>query len=125
MLEYLHKVKTSGLAPNQKMHAIKSFIIPKLHSASANNIIRITDLKFIDSEIRKEINGITKSQPLPLHYIYASYKDGGLGLAKCVDEYHTNKIHHDAYLMKTEHGRRIIKGYGKLLNNQRLPAFQV
>jgi hypothetical protein len=105
MLEYLHKVKTSRLAPNQKIHAIKTFIIPKLHYASANNVIKITDLKFIDHEIRKEINDITKSQPLPLHYIYASYKDGGLGLAKCEDEYHTYKIHHVAHLMKTEHGR--------------------
>jgi hypothetical protein len=125
MLEYLHKVKTSGLAPNQKIHAIKTFIIPKLHYASANNIIKITDLKIVDHEIRKVINYITKSQPLPLHYIYASYKDGGLGLAKCEDEYHTYKIHHIAHLMKTEHGRRILKGYGKLIDNQRLPAFQL
>jgi hypothetical protein len=31
MLEYVHKVKTSGIAPNQKIHSIKTFIIPKLH----------------------------------------------------------------------------------------------
>jgi hypothetical protein len=88
-------------------------------------VIKITDLKFIDSEIRKVINDITKSQSLPLHYIYASYKDGGLRLAKCEDEYHTYKIHHVAHLMTTVHGRRILKGYVKLLNNQRLPAFQL
>jgi hypothetical protein len=38
MLEYLHKIRTSGLAPNQKIHVIKTFIIPKLHYASANNV---------------------------------------------------------------------------------------
>jgi hypothetical protein len=26
--------------------------------------------------------------------------------------------------MKTDHGRRISRGYGRLLDNQRLPAFQ-
>jgi hypothetical protein len=56
--------------------------------------------------------------------MYASYKDEGLGLKSCEDKCNTYKIHHIAFLLKTEHGRRIMKGYGKLFINQRLSAFQ-
>jgi ribosomal protein S14 len=125
MLDCLEKIEHSWLAPNQIIHAIKTFIIPKLHYASANNAISIDDLKHIDGEIRRVINQLVTGQKLPLDFIYLSYKDGGLGIPRCEDEYYTYKIYHAAHLMKTEHGRRILKGYGKLNLNQRLPAFQM
>jgi hypothetical protein len=125
MLGYIQKIKISGLAPNQKVHAIKAFIYPKLHYASANNIIKISDLQFIDQEIRNAIIDAIKGQPLPKYFIYSKYKDGSLGLAKCEDEYYTSKIYHATPLMKTEHAHRILKGSGKLNENQCLPAFQL
>jgi hypothetical protein len=110
MLDYIQKIKRSGLAPNQKIHCMKTFVIPKLHYASSNNNIKIGSLRKVGQEIRKAINEAIRGPPLPLEYFYASYKDGGLGLDKCEDEYYTYKIHHVAHLMKTEHGRRILKG---------------
>jgi hypothetical protein len=103
MFGLLEKVEHSWWAPNQIIHPIKTFIIPKLHYACANNEIRIADLRKVDKEIRRVINKVTTGQNLPLDYIYASYKDGGLGVPRCEDEYYTYKIHHAAHLMKTEH----------------------
>jgi hypothetical protein len=64
MLDYIQKLKKSGLAPNQLIHSIKTFIIPKLHYASSNNNIKIGSLKKVDDEIRKVINEILEV----LHY---------------------------------------------------------
>jgi hypothetical protein len=122
MIEYVDKIQTSGLSPNQIIHAVKTFIIPKIHYICANSIIAQTDLKLIDSRIRKAIYSLIKGQKLPKHYIYGSWKDGGLGISKVQDIYDTYKLHHIAHLLKTDHGRRILKG-DLSLNELPLPEF--
>jgi hypothetical protein len=66
-----------------------------------------------------------KGPSLPFDFIYASYKDGLLGLKKVEDEYWTYKIRHVAHLLKSEQKRRIITGYRKLMKSQHLPVFQM
>jgi hypothetical protein len=56
MLQALQRIKCCGLAPNQKIHAIKIFIIPKLHYSSTDNIIRQKDLQVMDQKLRNTIN---------------------------------------------------------------------
>jgi hypothetical protein len=105
MLDYTQKINGSLLAQTQKMHALKTFVIPKWHYARTNHKIKLECLRRVDLAIRNTINDAIKGPALPLDFINASYKDGGLGVNKCENEYPTDKIGHGVPLMKIEHGR--------------------
>jgi hypothetical protein len=110
IFEYIEKVENSGLAPNHKIYAVITVILPKMNYISANSFIQQKKLDPIDKKVRNMVYKITRGQRLPNNFIHASYQGLRLGISSMKDYYNTYKIHHTTHLMKTECGRMILRG---------------
>jgi hypothetical protein len=67
-------------------------------------------LELIDRKVRGVVNGFVKGQSLQKSFLYANFKNGGLGLPSMLDEYAAYKIHHVASLMSTGERKMILSG---------------
>jgi hypothetical protein len=108
VLEELDKAEFSRLAINQIVRVIKCYILNKLYFLFANMYIPKGTLSIVDKKVRKVINNFVKGQKLQRSYLYASVKNGGLGLPCMEDEYASYKIHHITNLMATTDGKGIL-----------------
>jgi hypothetical protein len=122
VLEELDKVEFCGLALNQIIRVIGCYILNKLYYIFANMNLSNYSLKVIDEKVRRIINRFVKGQTLPLSFVYASVRNGGLGVPCMKDEYTAYKVSHIANLMSTTDGRGILDGY---LNTKRKVAQQL
>jgi hypothetical protein len=111
VLNELDKAEFCRLAINQIVRIIKCYILNKLYFLFANMFIPKGTLAVVDKKVRSVINNFTKGQKLQKSFIYASVKNGGLGLPCMEDEYASYKIHHIANLMATSDGKGILDGY--------------
>jgi hypothetical protein len=111
VLEELDKVEFCGLALNQIIHVIRCYIYNKLYYIFANMNLSNYSLKIIDEKVRRIINRFVKGKTLPLSFVYASVRNGGLGVPCKKDEYAAYKVHHIANLMSTTDGQGILDGY--------------
>lgn len=73
---------SSTLTLNQKIDALRTFILPKLEFSLTNGMFAINDLKKLDEYIRGKIDENSMSSNLPKEFFYVSTSHGGLGLQK-------------------------------------------
>jgi hypothetical protein len=106
--EELDKCELWGLAINQQVKVIRSFICNKLYFIFSNMEVGSTYLDELDRRIRKVINRFTGGQSIQKSYLYASAKFGGLGLPCMRDEYAAYKVSHVANLLSTKEGKKIL-----------------
>jgi len=85
----------------QKLHALKTFLLPKLDYLLENGQFKIIDLNNLDMFIRGTIDNILKIHNIPISYFYTSTSVGGLGLN---------------YLSELQNIRQLSK-FGKLLTS--------
>ena len=69
----------SNLLITQKIHALKTFVLPKLDYSFICNQPPIKELQKLDSFIRQSFNNIFKVK-IPLQCYHANWKDGGLSI---------------------------------------------
>lgn len=70
----------SNLAINQKLDAIKKFVLPTLDFALITSDVSLVELRSLDQHLRGLINKQIKSSSLPKPFFYLPIKDGGLGI---------------------------------------------
>jgi hypothetical protein len=109
VLEELDKAEFPGLALNQVIGIIRCYILSKLYYVFGNMNLPNCSLNVIDEKVRMAIIRFVKGQTLPLSFIYASIKNGGLGVPCMKDEYAAYKVHHIANLLPTIDGRGILE----------------
>jgi hypothetical protein len=114
--EELDKCELGGLAINQQVKVIRSFICNKLYFIFANMEVGSSYLDNLDRRIRKVINHFVGGQSIQKSYLYASAKFGGLGLPCMRDEYAAYKVSHIANMLSSGEGKRILKGSINLQN---------
>ena len=73
-------VFNSPLTLSQKIHAIKTFVLPYLDYTLTNSIFAARDLAEIDSLIRGKIARDANTSRIPKEYAHISGKFGGLGI---------------------------------------------
>jgi hypothetical protein len=78
-LRVIKKVSETELRINQKVHLVRTFILPSLDYLLMNGQVRTVDLKKLDTEIRKMFLTLMKGSKLPVEFFYTDWKDGGLG----------------------------------------------
>ena len=69
----------SDLAFNQKLDAIKKFIIPTLDFALITSDVSLNELSKLDTRIRGIIDDVLRANHLPVSFFYLPISDGGLG----------------------------------------------
>jgi hypothetical protein len=111
VLEELDKAEFCGLALNQVIRVIQCYILNKLYYVFANMNLSNCSLKVIDEKVRRIINRFVKGQTLPLSFVYASIRNGGLEVPCMKDEYAAYKVYHIANFISTTDGRGILDGY--------------
>jgi hypothetical protein len=68
-------------------------------------------LEIIDKKVRRIVKRFVGGLSLQISFIYASVRNGRLGIPRMMDEYAAYKVHHVASLMSTTDGRGILDGY--------------
>jgi hypothetical protein len=111
VLEELGKAEFCGLDINQLIPVIGCYILNKLYYVFAKMNLANCSLKVIEEKVMRVINRFVKGQPLPSSFIYASIRNGELGVPCMKDEYTAYKVHHLANLMSTTDGRGIMNGF--------------
>ena len=81
----LEKVTSSPLTINQKLHAIKTFVIPHLDFRFLNTEVSTRATARLDKRIRGRINKMFKVSGIPVANIHASWRDGGLSIPSLQD----------------------------------------
>jgi hypothetical protein len=76
----INKIVTFGLKISQVIHAIKSYILPKLDYVMSNPVISVTKLSKLDVLIRKQLNNLIGGPALSNDLFYTSCKSGGFGI---------------------------------------------
>ena len=81
----LEKVKASRLTINQKLHALKTFVIPHLDFRFLNTEMQRKSISNLDKKIRASVNEMMHIKGLPIANIHASWRDGGLSVPALQD----------------------------------------
>jgi hypothetical protein len=68
----LYRIRFSGLKITQVIHAIKTFIEPRLNYSMMNRVVSKTELNKLDGHIRKIINEMIGGPPLSKDMFYSS-----------------------------------------------------
>ncbi|OHT00118.1 hypothetical protein TRFO_08113 [Tritrichomonas foetus] len=76
----INLIDGSPLRLNQKLDAVRRFIIPSLDYELTCNNCRMNDLNAINKLIRKMINSHLNVNSTPIAAFHVDWKDGGLGL---------------------------------------------
>ena len=76
----------SQLSLNQKLVAIRTYVLPCLDYIMTNSQCNITDLASLDSLIRGLIQKEIGNTPIPNEYAHIAMKDGGLGIPRMEDK---------------------------------------
>ena len=116
----LHKITRSNLAIVQKIHAIKTFLLPKLEYACATSIYAVKTLERMDKHVRKEVSKMIGGT-LPIGAIHSSTKDGGLGIPSLQQKQDVAVVRTFLALLKSPDSRikRLIKKSLKDERNRR------
>jgi hypothetical protein len=81
----ISRLSTSGLNVNQILHAIKTFVVPKLDYVFLTGLARKKSLRKLDLKIRKLVNSAVEGHALPVDIFYTNWRDGGLSLTNFVE----------------------------------------
>ncbi|GMO19738.1 MAG: hypothetical protein Ta2E_10790 [Mycoplasmoidaceae bacterium] len=99
-------ISTSGPKISQVIHAIKTYILPKLDYVMANSVMETGKLKGLDLYIRNAIHRLIGGPALSKNIYYLSWKDGGFGLKNMEERYAVMKLNNTAQLfLKSEETR--------------------
>jgi hypothetical protein len=71
------------------MHAVRTFIVPKLHFVFANSIVLFSQLDAVDKKIRNQFHKLIGGTNVQTHFMYSSYKDGGINVPDVRELYYT------------------------------------
>jgi hypothetical protein len=110
IMKILHRLKESGLKITQIIHAIKTFVLPRMDYIMMNSIVKLTSLEKIDRFIRKIINEKVGGPCLSTDLFYSSWKNGGFGLKLLTERYaacNLNNIAH--FFLRGDDTRNLIK----------------
>lgn len=94
----LNKIMSSCLSITQKIHAIKTFLIPTLDFHMLNGQLKMKDIDSIDKCIRGKIDDIVGAR-LPIEVFHASWRDGGLSIPSIRDKYDVLLIKSSLHMM--------------------------
>ena len=83
-------VFNSPLSLNQKIHATKTYILPKIDYCLTNSTCRMEDLRSTDAFIRGRIMDDLKCARIPKELAHLNGKNGGLGIPSL--EFKANKL---------------------------------
>ena len=75
----IHKIDLSPLSLTQKVHALKTFALPKLDFVLTEGKVQLGKMKELDTMIRKVIRNHLNSN-IPSEVFYTHWKDGGFGI---------------------------------------------
>lgn len=78
-MKMLAKIMESQLTITQKIHAIKTFLLPKLEYEMTTNQFKIKTLEHMERAIRSGFNKIFGAK-IPKAVYHGSVKDGGMGI---------------------------------------------
>jgi hypothetical protein len=81
----IQKIMESPLKINQKINAIKRFVLPSLDSTMLNGDVGKRQFGKLDQRIRAEVDRLLKVRRLPMESHYASWRDGGLSYPSLLD----------------------------------------
>jgi hypothetical protein len=95
----LVRICRSGLKITQILHAIKTFIVPKLDYCFMNSLVSLVEIGKLDAFIRKLINDLVGGSPLSKDLFYTSAKCGGLGLKNLRERYFACKFNNLAHFL--------------------------
>lgn len=113
----LQKIMHSKLCITQKVHAIKTFLLPKLDYEMVTNQIRVHTLQMMDRAIRTAINTDLGAK-LPKAVYHASWKDGGLGIPSVEDRQKVSVVRAFLCMITSQH-QKIRNLMNKALKDER------
>ena len=107
----LEKVLNSELAINQKLHAIKTFVIPHLDFRFLNTDMSRSRIKQLNKKIRGSIARMFRIKGLPKVNVHTSWRDGGLSIPSLQDRQDVLCIRafHQMYTSSDETTRELFK----------------
>ena len=88
----IQKLMVSGLRINQKIDAIRRFIIPSFDYLMSISSIKANDLKTINQLIRNSINKCINAISTPKPMFHLQWKSGGLGIPKLKESRGGDKV---------------------------------
>ena len=80
VIELLEKIAASPLKLNQKLDAIRRFIIPRMDYPLTQGSVRMKDLDAVDTAVRKVCAEHIGTASIPVAFAETHWKDGGLSL---------------------------------------------
>ena len=115
--ELLKKITLSKLCITQKVHAIKTFLLPKLDYEMVTNQIKIHTLQMMDRAIRAALNREIGAK-LPKAAYHASWKDGGLGIPSIEDRQKVSVVRAFLCMLTSQH-QKVKNLMAKALKDER------
>lgn len=81
IVQALQRLTKAPLKPQQRLHALRTVLIPRLYHRLALTTVKISYLKKADTTVRSFVRRWTAlPHDTPMAYFHASTKDGGLGV---------------------------------------------
>jgi hypothetical protein len=106
----LNKIVTSELKISQIIHAVKSYLLPKLYYVMSNSVMSVTKLSKLDVLIRKHLNDSIGGPALSKDLFYTSWKSGGFVIKNLRERYAVLKLNNAAHFyLRDEETREFIE----------------